>query len=113
MVNAVGIHRLDGMLAVSRAFGDLALAPHVSVVPYTSHTLLQTQPGYEDEWLILACDGVWDVLSDTQAAELVIATTLMHWATSMGLREDRRRERRTFTMNIVTQKPNRPSGRTR
>jgi hypothetical protein len=44
--------------------------------------------------------------------ELAIATTLMHWATSMGLREDRMRKRRTCTIIIVTQKPSKPSGRT-
>jgi protein phosphatase PTC1 len=35
--------------------------------PYTTEILLTEQ----DEHLILACDGIWDVLSDQQAIDLV------------------------------------------
>jgi serine/threonine protein phosphatase PrpC/ankyrin repeat protein len=62
-----GVDRVEGFLAVSRALGDLALAPHVSCAPYTSSTKL----GERDEYLILACDGVWDVLTDDAAAAIV------------------------------------------
>eukprot|EP01043_Picozoa_sp_COSAG02_P029376 COSAG02_NODE_1827_length_10743_cov_19.183859_1_plen_1492_part_10 len=62
-----GVDRVEGFLAVSRALGDLGLAPHVSCVPFTSSTKL----GPLDEFLILACDGVWDVLSDDDAAAIV------------------------------------------
>ena len=62
-----GVDRVEGFLAVSRALGDLGLAPHVTCAPFTSSTKL----GPLDEYLILACDGVWDVLSDDEAAAIV------------------------------------------
>lgn len=55
------------MLAVSRAIGDVALQPYVTCEPeLISHKLAD-----EDEYLVLATDGVWDVLSNEQVARLV------------------------------------------
>jgi adenylate cyclase len=59
--------RVNAVLAVSRAFGDFALDPFVLCDPYISDTQLTDA----DEFLIIACDGVWDVLSDQQAVDLV------------------------------------------
>lgn len=50
-----------------RAFGDLGYAPKLTVDPHTSTTAL----GADDQFLILACDGVWDVLSDQESVDLV------------------------------------------
>jgi protein phosphatase PTC1 len=59
--------RVNGTLAVSRAIGDHHLKKYVISTPYTSkHTLCE-----DDQWLIVACDGVWDVLSDEHASETV------------------------------------------
>jgi serine/threonine protein phosphatase PrpC len=60
------IARLDGYLAVARSFGDLSFAPKVSVEPHTCTVPLEAT----DQFLILACDGVWDVLSDQDATDL-------------------------------------------
>lgn len=58
--------RLFGDLGVSRAFGDkdykvpAAAADYMSVEPhYRSVTL---RPG-EDEFFVLACDGLWDKMT--------------------------------------------------
>lgn len=51
--------RVMGRLAVSRAFGDIEMAPSVSVEPYISDTPLTK----DDEFLIIGCDGVWYVRS--------------------------------------------------
>ena len=62
-------------LAVSRSLGDAQFKeplPLVSSDPDVSVTLLQ--PG--DTMLILASDGVWDVLSDQDAAEVAVAAAL-------------------------------------
>jgi len=62
-----GTWRINSLLAVSRAFGDFLLKPVISSVPYISETPLQE----EYEFLVLACDGVWDVLSDQQVVDIV------------------------------------------
>jgi len=65
--------RVNGMLAMTRALGDhllkMPILPNdvVSNVPDITSTDLQPQ----DSFVILACDGLWDVTSDQQAVELV------------------------------------------
>lgn len=59
--------RVNGMLAITRALGDAELKEYISGRPYTAETII----GPDDEFLILACDGLWDVCGDQQACELV------------------------------------------
>lgn len=54
-------------VAVSRALGDLELKRVVSAEPDINEITL----GPQDQYLILACDGVWDVLNDQEAADLI------------------------------------------
>ncbi|GFQ06597.1 probable protein phosphatase 2c 6 [Phtheirospermum japonicum] len=59
-------YRVSGVLAVSRSIGDRYLRPYVisdpeiMIVPRTK----------EDECLILASDGLWDVMSNEEACDL-------------------------------------------
>jgi serine/threonine protein phosphatase PrpC len=66
-IRALGGHVTDrrvlGILAVARSLGDFFLHPYVTADPYL--TVTSVSPG--DEFIILACDGVWDVLSDDLA----------------------------------------------
>lgn len=66
-------------LAVSRAFGDRKLKslsstktsqPLVSATPEISSIALE----WEDLFFIIACDGIWDVLSDQTAIEIAAAS---------------------------------------
>merc|ERR1712146_456015 len=57
---------LDDIL-VARSLGDAQNQPYVTSEPYVAHFELTDK----DEFLILACDGVWDVVSDEGAVELV------------------------------------------
>lgn len=59
--------RVNGMLAVSRALGDSFLTPYVIPEPYQSSFEITS----EDKFLILACDGVWDLISDEEAVLIV------------------------------------------
>ncbi|XP_054814472.1 probable protein phosphatase 2C 24 isoform X2 [Prosopis cineraria] len=55
--------RVQGMLAMSRAIGDNYLKPYVSCVPEVTIT----DRTAEDDCLILATDGLWDVVSNETA----------------------------------------------
>jgi serine/threonine protein phosphatase PrpC len=59
--------RANGMLAVSRALGDGFLRNAANPTPHLQRMELTEQ----DSLLILACDGVWDVMSDQEACELI------------------------------------------
>jgi len=58
--------RVMGVLAVSRAIGDHCLRPFVIARPEV--TILGRRP--DDELLLLASDGLWDVLSNAEAVTL-------------------------------------------
>ncbi|CAI9106850.1 OLC1v1006083C1 [Oldenlandia corymbosa var. corymbosa] len=55
--------RVEGVLAMSRAIGDNYLKPYVSCEPEVTIT----ERTAEDDCLILASDGLWDVISNETA----------------------------------------------
>ncbi|KAK9453611.1 phosphatase 2C-like domain-containing protein [Dipodascopsis uninucleata] len=59
--------RVNGILAVTRALGDTYIKKLVTSHPYTTETALSSA----DEFIILACDGLWDVCSDQEAVDLI------------------------------------------
>ncbi|KAJ7594028.1 phosphatase 2C-like domain-containing protein [Mycena floridula] len=59
--------RVNGVLAVTRSLGDSSMKEFVVGSPYTTETELCD----EDEYLILACDGLWDVINDQAAVDLI------------------------------------------
>mmetsp|Transcript_5601 Transcript_5601/g.14183 ORF Transcript_5601/g.14183 Transcript_5601/m.14183 type:complete len:508 (-) Transcript_5601:452-1975(-) len=67
MVNANGISRVNGTLAISRSFGDRKMKPIVSSEPEI--TFHEITPG--DDFVILASDGVWDAMSSQAACTIV------------------------------------------
>ncbi|THV05051.1 protein phosphatase 2C [Dendrothele bispora CBS 962.96] len=78
--------RVNGVLAVTRSLGDSSMKEFVVGAPYTTETELCD----DDECLILACDGLWDVISDQAAVDLIrdtpdpqlASTRLMKYALS-------------------------------
>eukprot|EP01123_Difflugia_compressa_P002604 TRINITY_DN13345_c0_g1_i1.p1 TRINITY_DN13345_c0_g1~~TRINITY_DN13345_c0_g1_i1.p1 ORF type:complete len:201 (-),score=36.34 TRINITY_DN13345_c0_g1_i1:59-571(-) len=66
--------RVNGLVAITRALGDHHMkGPNKNFIvgePYTQ--MVELTP--EDDYLILACDGVWDVITDQTAIELIRAS---------------------------------------
>ncbi|RUP06343.1 phosphatase 2C-like domain-containing protein [Jimgerdemannia flammicorona] len=60
-------NRVNGVLAVTRSLGDSTMKEFVVGNPYTTETVLVDS----DPFLILACDGLWDVCDDQDAVDLI------------------------------------------
>lgn len=71
-----GTWRVEGVLAVTRAIGDRRLKKYVSAVPEIKTRSIKDG----DEYLILASDGVWDVLSSQAAVDVVCSAKDVHEA---------------------------------
>jgi len=68
MVCWAGTWRVAGMLAVSRAFGDRILKKFVVADPFTTKI---EELNKDHEFLILATDGVWDVINNEEAVQMI------------------------------------------
>ncbi|KAI5816293.1 phosphatase 2C-like domain-containing protein [Pyronema omphalodes] len=71
VANAGGLilnNRVNGVLAVTRALGDSYMKDLVTGHPYTTESVVKDGL---DEFIILACDGLWDVCTDQEAVDLV------------------------------------------
>ena len=64
--NDGGVERVE-YLSVSRSFGDMDAKPYVSHMPEISKYSLNKG----DKFIILACDGLWDVMTNKQAVDFV------------------------------------------
>jgi len=80
---SVIISRVNGSLAVSRALGDYDYKG-VSNLPPTEQ-LVSAEPeitiydrSSDDEFLLLACDGVWDVMSNEEVTLYIRSRLLVH-----------------------------------
>jgi len=73
----VSMRRVDGDLAVSRAFGDFqykdaALPPENCKVTCAPDVEIRARNPAIDECLVLACDGIWDVMTNDEAAAFLL-----------------------------------------
>jgi serine/threonine protein phosphatase PrpC len=62
-------------LSLSRAFGDLDSRPYITHLPQIFNYKITTK----DKFLILACDGLWDVLSNQDAVDFIINLTVINF----------------------------------
>ncbi|KAM7278980.1 hypothetical protein ACFE04_006114 [Oxalis oulophora] len=61
------VPRVDGQLAVARAFGDKSLKEHLSSEPDVYTEIIDD----DTDFMILASDGLWKVMSNQEAADAV------------------------------------------
>ncbi|ARF09295.1 serine/threonine protein phosphatase [Catovirus CTV1] len=55
-------------LSVSRAFGDLDASPYVTNLP----DIFKRKIENSDKFIIMACDGLWDVMSNSDAVNYIL-----------------------------------------
>jgi serine/threonine protein phosphatase PrpC len=91
-------HRVDGQLAVSRAVGDLDFKRARKSLEEQAVTsvpeIIEEKRHADDEFLVVACDGLWDVLGNESVLEFVatrdlsdlsgIAQALVSYAVEIG-----------------------------
>lgn len=67
-----GVARVQGRLSLSRSIGDRALRPHVVCTPDVRVWRRSAGSG-SSSYMIIASDGVWDVMSNADVARIVDA----------------------------------------
>ncbi|KAF8061168.1 ABI1 [Scenedesmus sp. PABB004] len=72
VVVKAGGARVMGLLAMSRALGDHFLRPYIIAEP----EVMSLPRSHDDELLLLASDGLWDVFTPQEAASLALRSTL-------------------------------------
>merc|ERR1712060_836201 len=78
-ISHIGCWRAMGILAMSRAIGDLFLKPYVSAEPEVNEFPLTDA----DEFLVLASDGVFDVFDNDQVVRIVRTASTPQQAASL------------------------------
>merc|ERR1711934_554054 len=74
---SVMIQRVNGSLAVSRALGDFEYknvdgkGPTEQLVSPEPEFYIKERDESRDEFLVLACDGVWDVMSNEEICSFI------------------------------------------
>lgn len=80
---SVMIQRVNGSLAVSRALGDYEYknvegrGPCEQLVSPEPEVFVHERNDEKDEFLVLACDGVWDVMSNVDLCDYVRSRLLL------------------------------------
>ncbi|KAI0769785.1 protein serine/threonine phosphatase 2C [Trametes elegans] len=98
--------RVDGTLIPTRALGDSGMNQYVTSAPHTAEIEL----GKDDELVILACDGLWDVMSDQEAVDLVRGVRDAMEAADRLLSEARRRRTQDNVTVLVIRLRDPPEG---
>ena len=64
-------NRVMGTLAITRAFGDFELYPYVVADPDISAKKIYKTGDDTNTFIVLGCDGLWDVMSSEDASKFV------------------------------------------
>ena len=76
-----GAWRVNGNIAVARAIGDAAHKPFIS----SDADVTSLRMTGEEEYLVLACDGLWDVLSPAQVHTAILTSMATFYLQELGL----------------------------
>lgn len=77
------VQRVNGSLAVSRALGDYeyknveGMGPCEQLVSPEPEIFVRDRDDGLDEFLVLACDGIWDVMSNEDLCQYIHSRLLL------------------------------------
>ncbi|ETV92244.1 hypothetical protein H310_13474 [Aphanomyces invadans] len=66
----VDVPRVDGILSMTRAMGDVTMKPPLTAEP---DVVVHALDSRTDKFLILATDGLWDVVTNHKAAKVALS----------------------------------------
>lgn len=96
----LGTWRVNGVMAVSRSLGDNRLKNLLIASPEISEYVLQAS----DDFLLLATDGLWDVVSPQEAVDYVHATLKKASGSSPAALDALRHELPELLCNLALEK---------
>ncbi|KAF7250172.1 hypothetical protein EG68_08756 [Paragonimus skrjabini miyazakii] len=73
----VDANRVNGNLALSRAFGDFVFkrnprqSPENQIVSANPDVLVRRLSTEEDEFIVICCDGIWDVMTNQEVISFI------------------------------------------
>lgn len=73
----VDANRVNGNLALSRAFGDFVFkrnprqSPENQIVSANPDVLVRRLSVEEDEFIVICCDGIWDVMTNQEVVSFI------------------------------------------
>jgi serine/threonine protein phosphatase PrpC len=84
------VHRVNGILSVSRGFGDFDMKGNVDLTPAQQliscfPEVTTTTRNEHDDFIILGCDGLWDITSSETCTAKVRELVAVYGETSMKL----------------------------
>jgi serine/threonine protein phosphatase PrpC len=84
-IESQGVYRVNGNLALSRAMGDRSERPAVTAEP----DITRIEVSDQDEFIVVATDGLWDVMSSQEVVTYIHALLESH---NSNLKPDYRRK---------------------
>lgn len=92
--------RLGGKLAVGRAFGNKGL-PGVTAKPFIKRFFIGTISKSKPNQLIIACDGLWNVVDSKEAVEIASGKTTFKAARDLQREAFNRRTDDNVTIQVI------------
>lgn len=84
VVNCLGVPRVNGILAVSRAFGNRLISDVIRPDP----ECIERELSSDDHYIVIASDGVWDVLRNSDVFRLCWQSTTEFHRSCQSIADD-------------------------
>jgi len=102
--------RINGNLNLSRSIGDMKYKQVPNLMPSdqmitAEPDITKTELSVHDKYIVIACDGVWDVFSNQEICDFISARLYPSWPLPQGIKapiDETTGKRRTEPMDLKT-----------